>query len=311
MPVSVWRTSRTGTDGTGISASLAQRIVVTYSFHAATVIDLTNSDAITTACLRGRRRHHRAYFDGAADLVITNATRPDSPDDADPAGGAHEPVDVAQWFGTDLAGNPRVLREHVTVGDVHRQASLVVATLPLRPDMRTTDRVRLELLVSVCGSLLRNDGCLVLILDHPEGTDPLTNGPPQQDADIFAMALRHLQRIIVIDTESDTDQYTYGIDEELLAIDADNRQWRLQLRAPRDLHVFVTRKDRPSNHGLSPQLVFTYTDIAGRHRDPDPYIGRHGDPDYQGRHHTSSNPTKPHPDSIRHGRTPGPIDGEH
>lgn len=82
VPITVWRTARTDGDrGSSIPTRLARRLVAAYSRPGETVVDLTTDHALTTACLTGTRRHHRAWFTDVASLIIGPATtEPGSPD---------------------------------------------------------------------------------------------------------------------------------------------------------------------------------------------------------------------------------------
>src|SRR4051812_22832478 len=70
VPITVWRTARNGDDqNTTIPARLAYRLISAYSRPGEAVIDLTTDHALTAACLRGRRRHHRAWFTDTTTLT--------------------------------------------------------------------------------------------------------------------------------------------------------------------------------------------------------------------------------------------------
>ncbi|MGI5215126.1 hypothetical protein [Plantactinospora sp. CA-290183] len=225
VPITVWRTARSGDDlRASISHRLAHRLIAAYSRPGEAVVDLTDSHALDDVCLRGGRRHHRAWFTDARSLVVGAATPPprrvlDGAADTDVE--TDEPL---VWFGDDLTDpdlppaeeSPTVLRD----GDSLRQrTSLVVASWPLDETSDAENQVRLAWLLTAGERLLRPGGCLVLIVGVPAGAvaTPEDFTPVVQAA--ANTGLGYLQHIVAVSADTDGDRFTYhATDEELLAL---------------------------------------------------------------------------------------------
>jgi hypothetical protein len=242
VPITVWRTARTGDDQstTTLASRLAYRLIAAYSRPGETIIDLTDGHSLTTASLRGRRRHHQAWFTDASAFIIGPATPTDPHERADRD---HEAV---AWFGDDLTDTdppPAIPAASPTspAPAVRAATSLIVAPWPLDAH-DATNRRRLGWLLSGCGHLLRLGGCLVLVVGLPVAT-PAT---PQDFGPIIAAAstvgLGYLQHIVSVAADTDSDQFTYyATDEELLALSlARGEAWSAaHLRVHADLLVFT------------------------------------------------------------------------
>jgi hypothetical protein len=265
VPITVWRTARTGGDrGASIPARLARRLITAYSRPGEAVVDLTADHALATASLTGGRRHHRAWFTDLASLIIGPATtspddedggRPDEDADTDrDSDGAGRDLALADWFGDDLTDQhlPPTGPPVVPIPDDASLAgltSLVVAMWPLDPDA-VPNRVRLAWLLTVGRELLRPGGCLVLVVAVPAGHA----ATPEDFSPIVTAAaqvgLGYLQHIVAVaaDISDDGvgDVFVYHLeDEELLALsraraDAGGERWTVaHLRVHADLLVFT------------------------------------------------------------------------
>ncbi|WBB93384.1 hypothetical protein [Verrucosispora sp. WMMC514] len=246
VPITVWRTARSNNDHPGISRRLAYRLVAAYSRPDDAVVDLTDTHLLTTACRRGRRRHHPAWFTGDPALVIGPATphHPDTSDDPNTDG----PDEAPAWFGDDLTdGDPAPADNppHALDGggdDLQGRTSLVVATWPLDASSDTANRVRLAWLLAACTRLLRPGGCLVLVV-VPAGTIATPEDfTPVVDAAASA-GLGYLQHIVAVTADTDGDRFTYhATDEELLSLARATgaEQIVLHVKVHADLLVFTT-----------------------------------------------------------------------
>jgi hypothetical protein len=261
VPITVWRTARTDTDGDAhaIPARLAARLVAAYSRPGETVVDLTDDHALTAACAIGRRRHHPAWFTEASSLIIGPATPPTTDQagqaaalglDEDGDGGV-APAELAAWFGDDLtdpdlppAGEPAAVLP--PDASLHGAASLVVACWPLH-ELEAANRVRLAWLLTACAALPRRGGCLILVVGVPAGV----TASPEDFSPVVSAAARvglgYLQHIVAVAADTDGDAFVYHVtDEELLTLahHAGGGQWTLaHLRVHADLLVFS--KDQP------------------------------------------------------------------
>ncbi|RSM64062.1 hypothetical protein DMB66_21385 [Actinoplanes sp. ATCC 53533] len=254
VPITVWRTARTGdAPTTTVPTRLAYRLVAAYSRPGEAVVDLTDGHALTAACQRGGRSHHPAWFTDAASLIIGPATSPPGtdPDDEidtdldDPDG--PEPPDLAAWFGDDLtdpalppAGPPvAALAPDASVAGV---TSLVVACWPLDASGDAANRVRLAWLLTACKRLLRPGGCLVIVVGTPVGRPATPEDFRPLVAAASAAGLGYLQHIVAVAADTDGDQFTYfATDEELLALAAgeDGQRWAVaHVRVHADCFVF-------------------------------------------------------------------------
>ncbi|ROO63031.1 hypothetical protein EDC02_5041 [Micromonospora sp. Llam0] len=262
VPITVWRTARSGDDPTTtVPARLAYRLVSAYSRPGEAVVDLTDGHALTAACQRGERRHHKAWFTDAASLIIGPATPPPGaePDDeidpdemsmAEPDG--PEPADPAAWFGDDLTDPPdgRPVTALPPDASVAGVTSLVVACWPLDRSGEAANRVRLAWLLTACAHLLRPGGCLVLVVGTPVGKPATPEDFRPLVAAASAAGLGYLQHIVAVDADVDGDQFTYfATDEELLALAAgeDGQRWAVaHVRVHADCFVFSqTRPPTP------------------------------------------------------------------
>jgi hypothetical protein len=246
VPITVWRTARTGDDPTTavLSGRLAYRLVAAYSRTGDTIIDLTDGHGLTMASLRGGRGHHPAWFTTASALIIGPATPIPTLTDPPNSDGAEHPSDddAVAWFGDDLTDtNPTPAPPAGPGATVRATTGLIVASWPLDPD-DATNRRRLGWLLSGCGELLRPGGCLVLVVGLPVATaaKPADFGP------IIAAAstagLGYLQHIVSVAADTDHDQFTYyASDEELLTLSLDRGGQRglAHLRVHADLLVFT------------------------------------------------------------------------
>ncbi|MDG4834142.1 hypothetical protein O7627_33295 [Solwaraspora sp. WMMD1047] len=258
VPITVWRTARGGGDhSTTVAVRLAYRLVSAYSRPGEAVVDLTDGHALTAACQRGGRRHHKAWFTDAASLIIGPAaaagtapddeTGPDLDDEtgADPDG--PEPADLAAWFGDDLT-DPAIPADGPPVTALPADASvagvtsLVVACWPLDGSGDAANRVRLAWLLAACAHLLRPGGCLVLVVGTPVGRPATPEDFRPLVAAASAAGLGYLQHIVAVDADTDGDRFTYfASDEELLALAAgqDGQRWAVaHVRVHADCFVF-------------------------------------------------------------------------
>lgn len=259
VPITVWRTARSGDDPTTtVPARLAYRLVAAYSRPGEAVVDLSDGHALTAACQRGARRHHKAWFTDAASMIIGPATpppgtEPDDEIDTDPDDevGADldgpEPADLAAWFGDDLtdpalppAGPPvTALPPDASVAGV---TSLVVACWPLDGSGDAANRVRLAWLLAACAQLLRPGGCLVLVVGTPVGKPATPEDFRHLVAAASAAGLGYLQHIVAVGADADGEAFTYyATDEELLALAAgeDGQRWAVaHVRVHADCFVF-------------------------------------------------------------------------
>jgi hypothetical protein len=263
VPITVWRTARSGDDPTTtVPARLAYRLVCAYSRPGEAVIDLTDSHALTAACRRGRRRHHQAWFTDASSLIIGPTLLPsaaESADAADPAphtdveSGEVEPPDLADWFGDDLT-DPALPPSASSVVDLDADASvagatsLVVACWPLDRSGDAANRIRLAWLLTACARLLRPGGCLVLVVATPVGTPATPEDFRPLVAAASAAGVGYLQHIVAVAADTDGDTFTYfATDEELLSLAAgDAQRWAVaHVRVHADCFVF-TQTPRPA-----------------------------------------------------------------
>jgi hypothetical protein len=269
VPITVWRTARSGDDPTTtIPNRLAYRLVAAYSRPGEAVVDLTDGRALTAACQRGQRRHHKAWFTDAASLIIGPATPPlgTQPDDEidtdldDQTGtdlDGPEPADLAAWFGDDLTdpalppADPPVtaLPPDASVAGV---TSMVVACWPLDSSGDAANRVRLAWLLAACAQLLRPGGCLVLVVGTPVGRPATPEDFRPLVAAASAAGLGYLQHIVAVAADTDGDQFTYfATDEELhsLAAGEDGQRWAVaHLRVHADCFVFSQTRPRTRRH---------------------------------------------------------------
>ncbi|MDG4795066.1 hypothetical protein [Micromonospora sp. WMMD1082] len=249
VPISVWRTARTGGDADrGVGVRLAYRLVSAYSRPGEVVVDLTAGHRVATACAEGGRRHHPAWFTDTPSMIIGAASPPAEPtaDDADDS--EDDLPDPGAWFGDDLT-DPDLPPAGGAAADPPADAplpggtSLVVADWPL-DDAEATNRVRLAWLLSACATLLRPGGCLVLVVTAPTGVTPEDFTPVVRAA--AGIGLGYLQHIVAVSAGTDGDTFVYHItDEELLTLaqQANDQQWAVaHLRVHADLLVFSQRQ---------------------------------------------------------------------
>jgi hypothetical protein len=259
VPITVWRTARTTDDTPGvIGARLAARIVSAYSEPGETVVDLTAGHALTSACVKGGRRHHPAAFTGAT-VALAAATEPANTvasaqaDTSDKVSGEPEETDeLDDWFGDDLtdplpphtadAGDTAPLR-----GEPDGLTSLIVANWPLHTDP-TGNTGRLAGLLTGCRRLLRPGGCLVLVVG---AGDVVTPAPEDFTGVVRAAAdtgLGYLQHIAAVTAGTGGDRFTYyATDDDLIDLadtaTAGGQHWYLHLRVNSDLLVFLAGPD--------------------------------------------------------------------
>ncbi|SCE95029.1 hypothetical protein GA0070618_2150 [Micromonospora echinospora] len=252
VPITVWRTARSGDDqSTTISHRLAYRLVAAYSRPGEAVVDLTDTHVLDVACLRGGRRHHPAWFTGASALFVGPQTpqHPGEPDDDPDSDG---PDDVRAWFGDDLTDpDPDWVAGDEPSGvpgdgdDLQGRTSLVVATWPLDASSDAANRARLAWLLAACGRLLRPGGCLVLVVGVPAGAVAAPEDfTPVVDA-AAGCGLGYLQHIVAVAADSDGDRFTYhATDEELLSLARTTgvEQFVLHVKVHADLLVFTSRQ---------------------------------------------------------------------
>jgi hypothetical protein len=252
VPITVWRTARSGDDPTiTIPTRLACRLVAAYSRPGEAVVDLTDDHALTVACQHGERRHHKAWFTDAASLIIGPATEPPDtePDHdtvlpTDPDG--PEPPELAAWFGDDLTDPALPPADPPAAvpppgASVAGVTSLVVACWPLDSSGDAANRVRLAWLLTACARLLRPGGCLVLVVGTPLGQPATPEDFRPLVAAASAAGLGYLQHIVAVAAETDGDKFTYfATDEELMSLAAGSgRQWAVaHLRVHADCFVF-------------------------------------------------------------------------
>ncbi|BCJ65688.1 hypothetical protein [Polymorphospora rubra] len=267
VPITVWRTARTGAEThTSLPTRLAYRLVAAYSRPGDAVVDLTTDHALTATCGRGGRRHHRAWFTDSSHLVI-EALTPHQPQvttehlsgpadlDASDENNELDPPELADWFGDDLtdpdrAGTDGTAARPYDDGPVDAATSLVVACWPLH-DADTPAQTRLAGLLAACVRLLRPGGCLVLVVGGT-GTPPT----PEDFGPLVAAASRaglgYLQHIVAVAADTDGDHFVYHVtDEELLALaHASGGQWTVaHWRVHADLLVFTPQQPAPTGPG--------------------------------------------------------------
>ncbi|SCL20506.1 hypothetical protein GA0074692_0886 [Micromonospora pallida] len=271
VPITVWRTARSGDDqSTSISHRLAYRLVAAYSRSGEAVVDLTDTHVLDTACLRGRRRHHPAWFTGASAPFVGPQTPqhlsepddgpdsdgpdsdgPDS-DGPDSDGPDSDGPDVRAWFGDDLTDpDPDWVAGDEPSGvpgdgdDLQGRTSLVVATWPLDASSDAANHARLAWLLAACGRLLRPGGCLVLVVGVPAGAVATPEDfTPVVDA-AAGSGLGYLQHIVAVAADTDGDRFTYhATDEELLSLarTTSAEQFVLHVKVHADLLVFTSRQ---------------------------------------------------------------------
>ncbi|MER7276650.1 hypothetical protein ABT369_19620 [Dactylosporangium sp. NPDC000244] len=255
VPITVWRTARTGGDrGASMPARLARRLVAAYSRPADIVVDLTGDHILTTACTAGGRRHHPAWFTDVASLIVGPATTitanggADAADDEtdtdqpvphhgarparvtriDPSDDdtrhAATPAVRGGWFGDDLTDADMPPHDPSPVQPVPDSAglagltSLVVAGWPLDADP-ATGRVRLAWLLDTGRELLRLGGCLVLVVAGAPGGQVR----PEDFSPIVTAAahagLGYLQHIVAVAADvsgEHGDAFVYHLDDEEL-----------------------------------------------------------------------------------------------
>jgi hypothetical protein len=247
VPITVWRTARTGTDaGRTVPTRLAARLIAAYTRPGEAVVDLTADHSLTTACRTGQRRHHPAWFTEASSLIIGPATHliPASTMDT-PDGGAVEEPDLSAWFGDDLTDPhlPPIQPAERPPSDASLPGatSLVVACWPLH-EADAANRVRLAWLLSACAGLLRRGGCLMLIVDAPAGHTATPQDLSPVVSAAASLGLGYLQHIVAVAADTDGDSFVYYLsDEELLTLAHHTRgeQWQVaHLRVHADLLVF-------------------------------------------------------------------------
>ncbi|MBQ1050845.1 hypothetical protein KBX50_20520 [Micromonospora sp. C51] len=260
VPITVWRTARTGAEThASLPTRLAYRLVAAYSRPGEAVVDLTPDHALTTTCARGGRRHHRAWFTDSSSLIVGPSTTalPPTPEN-DPVtssrepdtGDGQDPPELTDWFGDDLTDpDPSDTDHPATVrppddAPLDAATSLVVACWPLH-ETDTTARVRLAWLLAACARLLRPGGCLVLVVGVPAGTQPTPEDFGPLVAATSRAGLGYLQHIVAVEADTDGDQFIYHVtDEELLAlVQASPEQWRVaHRRVHADLMIFTQRQ---------------------------------------------------------------------
>ncbi|MFI6163042.1 hypothetical protein ACIA59_24210 [Micromonospora haikouensis] len=262
VPITVWRTARTGAEPhTSLPTRLAYRLVAAYSRPGEAVVDLTTDHPLAAICGRGGRRHHRAWFTDGSGLLIGPATTDlpaatetnPLPTSHEPEAGdsdGEEPPELTEWFGDDLtdpdlSGIDTEAVRPPEDGPLDAATSLVVACWPLH-EADTTARVRLAWLLAACARLLRPGGCLVLVVGVPAGTQPTPEDFGPLVAAASSAGLGYLQHIVAVEADTDGDQFVYHVvtDEELLTLaHANPEQWAVaHLRVHADLLVFTPRQ---------------------------------------------------------------------
>ncbi|WP_433458382.1 hypothetical protein [Micromonospora sp. CA-248212] len=261
VPITVWRTARTGADPhTSLPTRLAYRLVAAYSRPGEVVVDLTTDHVLAPICAQGGRQHHRAWFTDSSSLIIgpatagppapTTATSPLTPAAEPGAGDAQDPPELIDWFGDDLTdpdlpGTEKAVARPPDGGPLDAASSVVVAFWPLH-EAGTTARVRLAWLLAACARLLRPGGCLVLIVGVSAGTQPTPEDFGPLVIAASAAGLGYLQHIVAVEADTGGDQFVYyGTDEELLTLAHANpeQQWSAaHVRVHADLMVFTPHK---------------------------------------------------------------------
>jgi hypothetical protein len=244
VPITVWRTARRADEQpTAVPARLAYRLVAAYSRPGEAVVDLADGHALTSACLHGGRRHHRAWFTETSSLIIGAPTpAPDNHRQGTDADDGGAPPEMAVWFGDDLTDDTdEPVIPLPADGTVAGATSLLVACWPLDPSGEAANRVRLAWLLAAGAELLRPGGCLVLVVSVPTGAQaqPEDFGPLVAAAS--ASGLGYLQHIVAVTADTDGDHFTYHVtDTELLEIaGAAGQPWAVaHLRVHADLLVF-------------------------------------------------------------------------
>ena len=226
VPITVWRTARSGDDqSTTIGARLASRLVTAYSRPGDAVIDLTDGHVLADACRRGYRRHHQARFTNTDAVIIAAASPTDADQPATPAGDDDAQTSGLAWFGDSLTADltddlpphddapaPPVRGTATVAGPT----SLVVAGWPLDA-ADAANRDRLGWLLTAARRLLRPGGCLVLVVAGGIGTAPQDFTPLVGAARVAGLG--YLQHIVAVRADVDGDRFTYyATDEELLAL---------------------------------------------------------------------------------------------
>ncbi|MEU9505349.1 hypothetical protein AB0D32_03570 [Micromonospora sp. NPDC048170] len=271
VPITVWRTARTGADPhTSLPTRLAYRLVAAYSRPGEAVVDLTTDHTLAPICAQGGRQHHRAWFTDSSSLLIGPATTglpapaaetnsPNASGEVE-AGDVEDPPELIDWFGNDLTDpdlpdtdtdtdtDTAIIRPPHD-GPLDAATSLVVACWPLH-EADTTARIRLAWLLAACARLLRPGGCLVLVVGVPAGTQPMPEDFGPLVAAAAGAGLGYLQHIVAVEADTDGDQFVYHVvtDEELLTLaHASGEQWSVaHLRVHADLMVFTSHPASPA-----------------------------------------------------------------
>jgi SAM-dependent methyltransferase len=259
VPITIWRTARATTDSARmIGARLAYRLICAYSRHGEAVVDLTDGHALRAACRTGGRRHHPGWFTDVAGLIIGPAiSAPDgdaagenASDIGDPDG--LDPADLRTWFGDDLT-DPNLSPDGEPVeppangASLQGATSLVAAVWPLAPG-DTENRVHLARLLSACARLLREGGCLVLVVANSSGAPARPEDFTRLSEAAATVGLGYLQHIAAVDADAGAEAFVYHVtDEELLGLAADDgRRWAVaHLRVHADLLVFSRLTSKP------------------------------------------------------------------
>ncbi|MEU7975403.1 hypothetical protein AB0B48_25535 [Micromonospora sp. NPDC049089] len=258
VPITVWRTARSGADPHfSLPTRLAYRLVAAYSRPREAVVDLTTDHVLAPICDQGGRQHHRAWFTDTSSLIIgpatvgspapTTATNPFTAPGEPKTGDVQDPPELVDWFGDDLTDPDLPGADAAAVrppddGPLDAATSLLVACWPLH-EAGTTARVRLARLLAAGGRLLRPGGCLVLVVSVPASRQPTPEDFGPLVAAAAAAGLGYLQHIVAVEADTDGDQFVYyhGTDEELLTLaHANPEQWSVaHVRVHADLMVFI------------------------------------------------------------------------